>query len=227
MIAAGSPTHASCPASRGSPGTATPTRRGSTSRARCASSSPRRCPPGWPCSTPRTSTRSSRPTAPLPLSCSRRPTSGCSSPRRHGMRMPCRGTAAHGRRPRHVRCHRPRPDPRRGHRRDPPPPGDHAARAGAAHRTHLHRPEAPLDADGQLPPEAVERLSAWLHALASDSRARSIVVGQTLRGAVDSLSGRTSDLVVASRDQHDAATALCSGPSTRATTRPAVALTTA
>ncbi|HNV42854.1 MAG TPA: GTPase domain-containing protein [Ornithinibacter sp.] len=69
-------------------------------------------------------------------------------------------------------------------------------------------PEAPLDADGQLPPEAVERLSAWLHALASDSRARSIVVGQTLRGAVDSLSGRTSDLVVASRDQHDAATAL-------------------
>lgn len=69
-------------------------------------------------------------------------------------------------------------------------------------------PEATLDADGQLPREAVERLSSWLHALASDSRARAIVVGQTLRGAVDSLSGRTSELVVASRDQHDAATAL-------------------
>ena len=69
-------------------------------------------------------------------------------------------------------------------------------------------PETTLDADGQLPREAVERLSSWLHALASDSRARAIVVGQTLRGAVDSLSGRTSELVVASRDQHDAATAL-------------------
>jgi len=45
-------------------------------------------------------------------------------------------------------------------------------------------------------------------ALASDARARSIVVGQTLRGAVDSLSGRTAELVVASRDQHDAAVSL-------------------
>jgi hypothetical protein len=54
----------------------------------------------------------------------------------------------------------------------------------------------------------VERLRSWLQALASDARARSIVVGQTLRGAVDSLSGRTAELVVASRDQHDAAVSL-------------------
>jgi len=69
-------------------------------------------------------------------------------------------------------------------------------------------PETTLDADGRLPADAVERLRSWLRALASDARARSIVVGQTLRGAVDSLSGRTAELVVASRDQHDAAVSL-------------------
>ena len=69
-------------------------------------------------------------------------------------------------------------------------------------------PETTLDAAGHLPPAAVARLQAWLHALASDARARQIVVGQTLRGAVESLSGRTAELVVASRDQHDAAVAL-------------------
>jgi hypothetical protein len=69
-------------------------------------------------------------------------------------------------------------------------------------------PETTLDADGMLPPEAVARLRSWLQALAGDARARSIVVGQTLRGAVESLSGRTADLVVASRDQADASTSL-------------------
>ncbi len=69
-------------------------------------------------------------------------------------------------------------------------------------------PETVLDAEGRLPADAVERLRSWLQALASDSRARAIVVGQTLRGAVDSLSGRTAELVVASRDQHDAAVSL-------------------
>ena len=69
-------------------------------------------------------------------------------------------------------------------------------------------PETTLDPEGHLPDEAVARLRAWLQALASDSRARQIVVGQTLRGAVESLSGRTAELVVASRDQHDAAVAL-------------------
>jgi hypothetical protein len=69
-------------------------------------------------------------------------------------------------------------------------------------------PETTLDADGMLPPDAVARLRSWLEALAGDARARSVVVGQTLRGAVESLSGRTADLVVASRDQADASTAL-------------------
>ena len=69
-------------------------------------------------------------------------------------------------------------------------------------------PETTLDADGRLPTEAVDRLRSWLQALAGDARARSIVVGQTLRGAVDSLSGRTAELVVATRDQHDAAVSL-------------------
>ena len=69
-------------------------------------------------------------------------------------------------------------------------------------------PETELDPDGRLPADAVARLRAWLQALAGDARARSIVVGQTLRGAVESLSGRTAELVVASRDQHDAAVAL-------------------
>jgi hypothetical protein len=69
-------------------------------------------------------------------------------------------------------------------------------------------PETTLDADGRLPAASVQRLRSWLQALASDARARSIVVGQTLRGAVESLSGRTTELVVASRDQHDAAVSL-------------------
>ena len=69
-------------------------------------------------------------------------------------------------------------------------------------------PETTLDADGRLPEEAVARLRAWLQALAGDARARSIVVNQTLRGAIESLSGRTAELVVASRDQQDAAAAL-------------------
>ena len=69
-------------------------------------------------------------------------------------------------------------------------------------------PETTLDADGRLPEDAVARLSSWLQALAGDARARSIVVGQTLKGAVESLSGRTAELVVASRDQADASAAL-------------------
>ena len=72
-------------------------------------------------------------------------------------------------------------------------------------------PETQLDPDGRLPADAVARLRAWLQALAGDARARSIVVGQTLRGAVESLSGRTAELVVASRDQADAAAALRAG----------------
>ena len=65
-------------------------------------------------------------------------------------------------------------------------------------------PEVALTDDGRLPPEAMGRLRAWLEALAGDARARDIVVSQTLRGAVDSLSARTAALVAASRAQEDA-----------------------
>ncbi len=69
-------------------------------------------------------------------------------------------------------------------------------------------PETDLDAAGRLPDEALSRLRAWLEALAGDARARDIVVGQTLRGAVASLSGRTTELVGASREQEEAEQAL-------------------
>ncbi|KGN39968.1 dynamin family protein [Knoellia aerolata] len=69
-------------------------------------------------------------------------------------------------------------------------------------------PESDLTSDGFLPPESMGRLTAWLDALASDSRARAVVVSQTLKGAMDSLSGRTSTLARASDEQAAAARAL-------------------
>ncbi len=69
-------------------------------------------------------------------------------------------------------------------------------------------PETPLDDDGRLPADSFARLGAWLGALASDARARDIVVSQTLRGAVASLTGRTEELVAASREQREAREAL-------------------
>ncbi|MGG5259380.1 dynamin family protein [Phycicoccus avicenniae] len=65
-------------------------------------------------------------------------------------------------------------------------------------------PETPLDPRGRLPEEAFARLRSWLEALAGDARARDIVVSQTLRGAVSSLTGRAAELVAASRDQQAA-----------------------
>jgi GTPase SAR1 family protein len=69
-------------------------------------------------------------------------------------------------------------------------------------------PESQLDEHGRLPEAAIGRLQAWLTALASDSRARSIVVGQTLKGAMDSLTPRTTALRAASEAQTAAADAL-------------------
>lgn len=69
-------------------------------------------------------------------------------------------------------------------------------------------PESSLTADGFLPPEAMGRLKSWLDALASDARARSVVVNQTLKGAMASLSGRTASLSEASSEQATAAEAL-------------------
>lgn len=69
-------------------------------------------------------------------------------------------------------------------------------------------PETTLTEQGFLPPEAMGRLKAWLEALAGDSRARSVVVSQTLKGALGSLSGRTTALAQASSQQAGAARAL-------------------
>ncbi|WP_404381661.1 dynamin family protein [Knoellia locipacati] len=69
-------------------------------------------------------------------------------------------------------------------------------------------PESTLTDDGFLKPESMGRLRAWLDALASDARARAVVVNQTLKGAMGSLSGRTTSLVEASAEQDRAAEAL-------------------
>jgi len=62
-------------------------------------------------------------------------------------------------------------------------------------------PEVQLTQAGLLPEEAMARLKGWLHALASDSRARTVVVSQTLKGAIGSLEGRTADLAEAAQAQ--------------------------
>ena len=69
-------------------------------------------------------------------------------------------------------------------------------------------PEAPLDANGLLPPEHVARLRTWLTSLAQDSRARAIVVRNTLSGALDSLDARIGVLVDATDDQANTTAAL-------------------
>ncbi|HQV92511.1 MAG TPA: ABC transporter, partial [Phycicoccus sp.] len=69
-------------------------------------------------------------------------------------------------------------------------------------------PESTLIPEGFLPPEAMARLKGWLDALANDSRARSIVVSQTLKGAIGSLAGRTQALAEASHAQQSARAAL-------------------
>lgn len=69
-------------------------------------------------------------------------------------------------------------------------------------------PESTLTGDGLLPVDVTGRLRAWLEALGNDAIAREIVVSQTLRGAVASLTGRTQELVRASREQTTAGLAL-------------------
>jgi hypothetical protein len=75
-------------------------------------------------------------------------------------------------------------------------------------------PEAALTAQGRLPEADVARLRSWLTALASDARARSVIVRQTLEGALGSLeeraatlAGATADQLAAVRALHDAADA--------------------
>ena len=69
-------------------------------------------------------------------------------------------------------------------------------------------PETDLTREGLLPPEALGRLGQWLQALASDQRARNIIIAQTLQGALHSLSPRVDLIVDAARHQHEATKAL-------------------
>ena len=69
-------------------------------------------------------------------------------------------------------------------------------------------PETELEENGLLPDEAIARLRGWLSALASDTRARSIVIRQTLSGALSSLDVRVDELVAAARLQQTEAETL-------------------
>jgi energy-coupling factor transporter ATP-binding protein EcfA2 len=62
--------------------------------------------------------------------------------------------------------------------------------------------------EGMLPADQVERLGAWLTALASDAQARAVVVRQTLEGALASLDTRTGALLAAGAEQAAAGEAL-------------------
>jgi hypothetical protein len=62
-------------------------------------------------------------------------------------------------------------------------------------------PEARLTPAGRVPDSDIARLRSWLTALASDSRARGVIVRQTLEGALASLDARASSLVAASKAQ--------------------------
>lgn len=64
-------------------------------------------------------------------------------------------------------------------------------------------PETELDTDGLVPEADIGRIRAWLTALAGDQTARSIIVRQTLEGALSSLDGRAESLVAATRAQRD------------------------
>ncbi len=73
-------------------------------------------------------------------------------------------------------------------------------------------PEAQLTPSGRLPEGDVARLKSWLTALASDARARTVIVHQTLEGALASLDARAASLVAATRAQAEASAALHAVP---------------
>lgn len=68
--------------------------------------------------------------------------------------------------------------------------------------------ETDLDDNGRLPADLVAPIKAWLHALASDSGARRLVIGRTLDGAVRHIIFRTHDVADAMDDQLEVATVL-------------------
>lgn len=65
-------------------------------------------------------------------------------------------------------------------------------------------PEVDLDRAGLIPEPDIARLRSWLGALAGDQRARTIVIRQTLDGALRSLDTRTGELVAALSTQQSA-----------------------
>lgn len=69
-------------------------------------------------------------------------------------------------------------------------------------------PETEIGDDGLIPESDIGRLRAWLTALAGDQRARSIVIRQTLEGALHSLEERTEELVTAVAAQREQTTDL-------------------
>lgn len=72
-------------------------------------------------------------------------------------------------------------------------------------------PEVDLEG-GRIPEKHVQRLSGWLHSLAGDARARSMVIRRTLTGALDSLGGRARELAQAGREQLAARAELAEAP---------------
>jgi hypothetical protein len=68
--------------------------------------------------------------------------------------------------------------------------------------------------DGRIPQAGVQRLSGWLDSLATDARARSMVIRRTLTGTLGSLATRSQDLVAAGQEQAAARDALLSAPRT-------------
>lgn len=72
-------------------------------------------------------------------------------------------------------------------------------------------PEDELDG-GRIPGRHSERLRGWLHSLAVDARARSVVIRRTLTGTLGSLSARADALAGAGRDQVGAWRDLEQGP---------------
>lgn len=69
-------------------------------------------------------------------------------------------------------------------------------------------PETELDPQGLIPEPDIERVRGWLTALAGDQRARTIVIRQTLQGALRSLDGRAAAVIDAARSQRDQTSSL-------------------
>lgn len=69
-------------------------------------------------------------------------------------------------------------------------------------------------AGGMIPARNVERLNGWLHSLAGDARARSVVIRRTLAGTLGSLAGRADLVADAAEAQAEAFAELSEVPHT-------------